>query len=173
MASVSNQNGHRLQYYGRVSRSGSRSFESRRGAAQPSLGLVALIALAMALAACGERSFSAQEFIDEANDHGVKLVLGEPLSNEEGGAELYAITIEDPHAAAEAASGQLEVGHVHGGGSLRVEDDSEAAEAQYARCDQAGLFCYRAANIVLIFEADAEPDALAGLAKALRAIQAE
>lgn len=171
MAGVSNQNGHRLQYYGRVSRYGSRSFEPRRGVVPPALALIA--AAALGLAACGERSFSAQEFIDKANDHGVQLALGEPLSNEEGGAELYAITIEDRHAAEEAASGQLEVGHEHGGGSLRVEDDNEAAEAQYARCEQAGLFCYRAANIVLIFEADAEPDALAELAKALKAIKAD
>lgn len=139
----------------------------------PILALIAVIAVALTLAACGERSFSAEEFIAEANDHGVQLALGEPLSNEEGGAELYAITIEDPHAAEEAAGGQLEVGHEHGGGSLRVEDDAESAQAEYARCERSLLFCYRAANIVLIFEADAEPDALAELARALRAIKAE
>lgn len=130
------------------------------------------LVLALALSACGERSFTVEEFIDEANANGVKLALGEPLSTDEGGAELYAVTIED-QPAGDAGSGEIQIAESHGGGSLRVEDDTEAAEAEYARCEQAGLFCYRAANIVLIFEADAEPDALAELARALRAIQGE
>lgn len=170
MSGVSDHEGHRLQYYGRVSRYGSGGSASRRGA----IAVAALLSVvaALSLAACGERSFTVEEFIDEVNANGVKLALGEPLSTEEGGAELYAITIEDP-AADTGAGGEIEIGQDHGGGSLRVEDDTEAAEAEYARCEQAGLFCYRAANIVLIFEADAEPDALAELARALRAIQDE
>jgi hypothetical protein len=33
------------------------------------------------------------------------------------------------------------------------------------------LFCYRAANVVLIFEQDAEPEALSEVAGALRALE--
>lgn len=159
-----------LQYYGRVSAPGSSCTALRRGATATAVAVG--LAAALANAACGERSFTAEEFIDEANAHGVEIALGESLSDEEGGAELYAITLED-EAAAAGPAGEIGIGQDHGGGSLRIEQDTEAAQAEYARCEQAGLFCYRAANVVLVFEADAEPDALAELATALRAIQDE
>ena len=133
--------GHRLKYCARQGASGS----ARRTVA-------ALCAAAIVVAGCGsgERSFSAQEFVDEANANGASLALGTRLGGEQ--AEIYALRVgaaagPDGAPAAEAGSG-----------SLRVEDSSDAAEAQYARCEQAGLFCYRAANVVLVFEADVDPE---------------
>ena len=152
--------GHRSQYCGRP-------------AAPGSLLGTALACAASALAACGsgERAFSAQEFVDEANAHGANLVLGEPLSTT-GTAELYALRVEAPASGSDATD-LPSPGEESGSGSLRVEDSSAAAEDEYRRCDEAGLFCYRAANVVLVFEADADPDSLADLARAIRALRGD
>ena len=124
----------------------------------------------LALAACGsdERSFTAEEFIDEANAHGAGLELGAPLETTQADAELYQVTAEG----GEEAAPELE--HAHGGGSMKLTADAEAAEAEHARCESAvSLFCYRAANVVLIFEQDSEPEALAQVAEAIKAMQGD
>jgi hypothetical protein len=130
--------------------------------------VAALCAAAIALAGCGsgERSFSAQEFVDEANAKGASLALGERLGGEQ--AEIYALRVGGDPGTDGAA-----LGADAGSGSLRVEDSSDAAEGQYARCERAGLFCYRAANIVLVFEADVDPGSLVDLVRAIRALRAD
>jgi len=169
MSSVSDDKGHRVQYYGRLRATGSPALTRRCSVSL----LVATLCLAATstLTGCGERSFTAEEFVDEANANGVALTLGEPLSTEQGGTQLYSVTISEP-TGGDPPSGNTEIGESHGGGSLRVEDDSEAAEAEYTRCEQSLLFCFRAANVVLIVE-DAEPETLARLTAALRAIEDE
>lgn len=133
---------------------------------------IALFAVAVLLAGgCGsdEREFSAEEFVEEANSHGAGLELGEALETTDD-AELYAVTVEplEEHAQGE----EPEAGHAHGGGSLKVAEDEAAAEAEYARCEETRLlFCYRAANVALVFQQEAEPDTLGQVANALRAMQ--
>jgi hypothetical protein len=131
----------------------------------------AVCAAALAIASCGsgERTFSAQEFVDAANANGAGLTLGEPLGGEQAGAQIYALRVE-----AEPASGRAPaLGQEAGSGSLRVEESSDAAEDEYARCDRAGLFCYRAANVVLVFEADVDPSSLVDLVRAIRELKTD
>jgi hypothetical protein len=158
---VSDREDHLTQYYGRILAAGSIR-----------LAAIACFAAA-ALTACGsdERTFTAQEFVDEANAHGTRLTLGEPLPTDEPGTALYGVTIEGP--GAEHPGAAPAIPEEGGGGSLRVEETAEAAEAEYARCDQAGLLCYRAANVVLVFEQDVDPESLAALARAIRALEGD
>ena len=68
----------------------------------------------------GERSFEADEFVDEANRAGAALVLGEPLTSLEEGADVYVVSFE------EAPAPEVSAGHAHSGGSLVVTEDAEA-----------------------------------------------
>jgi hypothetical protein len=166
---MSDEKGHRSQYYEPPGSGGSARVAAARAAL--ALGAVALAALALPACGSGERTFSAEEFIDEANTHGASLELGQPLSTSETDVELYALTIEEPQSA-EGAEADPAIADEHGGGSLRVTESVDDAEAEVERCEQAvSLFCYRAANVVLIFEQDAEPEALSGVAAALRALE--
>ena len=162
MARVGDDERHPNQYCGRPPRVGSsRSF----------LLLAALlVAAGVAAAGCGsgERDFSAEDFVEEANSHGAGLDLGAPLETPQEGAELYEVTFVEPRAA-EPGQDELEGAH---GGTLRVTSDADAGEAEYARCEEtASLFCYRAANVVLVFDEEAEPDSLGQIANALKSMQ--
>jgi hypothetical protein len=100
----------------------------------------------------GERTFTAPEFVAEANRNGAALQLGAPLTVAAGDDEVYGIAVERDAAGEHEHEGG-ESGREHGGGSLRIAEDAEAAESEHARCeDAASLICYRAANVVLILE---------------------
>ena len=163
MARVSDQERrlrHRFQYYGRPGAVGSALFAA---------SVVSAAVLALAACGSGERTFSAQEFVDEANSNGAHLALGEPLGGEQADAQIYALRVEPVPSGGAAPT----LGEGAGSGSLRVEGSSDAAEGEYARCNQAGLFCYRAANVVLVFEADVDPGSLVDLVRAIRALKAD
>jgi hypothetical protein len=136
-------------------------------------------ALALAVvgaAACGssERTYTAEEVVQELNARGASLELGQPLSTDDPDAELYAVEME----AGEEHSGEArpqdakgELGHEHSGGSLKVTESSDRAEEEFQRCEKAvTLLCYRAANVVLLFEQEADPEQLAELTVAIRAL---
>jgi hypothetical protein len=142
VAAVSEDERHSGQYCGRTPALGS------------FLAVVLLALAALAAVACGSggREFGAEEFVDEANSHGAGLELGAPLDSSQPDTELYEVTSEG------------------GSGTLTVMSSEESAEAEYARCeDTVSLFCYRAANVALYFE-EAQPDALAHVAAALKAM---
>ena len=135
---------------------------------------IALVALAAAAASgCGddERTFTAPEFVAEANRNGAALELGAALAVTESDDEVYGIAIdergEDEHAREDSAeSGE------HGGGSLRITEDSGAAEDEHARCESAAsLICYRAANVVLILEPGVPAADLARVEAAIRGME--
>lgn len=97
-----------------------------------------------------ERTFSAEEFVEEVNAQGVEMHLGEELSTTEADAELHAVELE-PLIGAPEVSGEEE--HAHAGGSLAVYDDTAAAEDRLEECEAAAdLLCYQAANVVVILE---------------------
>jgi hypothetical protein len=141
--------------------------------------LAAVLALAASLAGCGsgEPTFSADEFVAEANGNGAHLELGVPLSTSDTGDELYALEVghaDEPvkEQGLPEARGELE--HEHAGGSLRVSESAEDAEAEYSRCEAAAtLLCYRAANVVVILEEGAERRDLRALEAAIRAMESE
>jgi hypothetical protein len=137
------------------------------------------VAAAALLAGCGsdERSFSADEFVAEANRNGAHLELGVPLSTSDTGDELYALEVgssDEPVKEQGLPEDHGELEHEHAGGSLRVSDSTEDAEAEYSRCEGAAtLLCYRAANVVVILEEGAEPRDLRALETAIRAMESE
>ena len=124
----------------------------------------------------GEPTFTAEEFVEEANANGAGLELGDPLFAAESDDEIYRVALEERHGSkgtGEAPpSEETGAAHEHGGGSLRVSEDAEAAEEEYVRCESAAsLLCYRAANVVLIFEPSVEPQTLRRLDGAIRAME--
>jgi hypothetical protein len=125
--------------------------------------MTALLATA-SLGACSsdQREFSADDFVHDANRHGAELKLGEPLSAGDSDAELYALSFRGM-GAGPAPEGS--------GGSLRVTDSSSDAEGEFSRCQEAGLICYRAANVVLALQEGAEPRNIARLGRAVKAMQ--
>lgn len=168
---MSDEKGHRNQYYEPPGPGGSAWLALAAGGARRASTAAALAVLALSACGSDERSFSAEEFIEEANAHGANLELGEPLSTSDADVELYSLTIDEPPGGEEIGEGPA-IEAEHGGGSLRVTESVDEAEAELSRCEQAvSLFCYRAANVVLIFEQDAEPEALSAIAGALRALE--
>lgn len=117
---------------------------------------------AAALAACGgDRTFEAQEFIDEANAQGAGLELGEELSSSGTDTEVFSVAL------ASSAT------QVSGGGSLAVAEDAEGGEAEFARCESAAtLVCYRAANVVLRLE-EVSPEQRAQLDEAFTKLESD
>ncbi|MEJ7876616.1 MAG: hypothetical protein WKF62_08145 [Solirubrobacterales bacterium] len=111
----------------------------------------------VAIAGCGdeERTFTASGFVDEMNDQGADLELGADLLSTQAGVETFEIRF-----------GQT------GDGSLAVAEDDEGGVSEYERCESAAtLLCYRAANVVLLFDgAEIAVGDLAGVEAAIRAI---
>ena len=131
------------------------------GRAAPAL----LGALALASGCGSEQTFSAEEFVEEANAHGAGLSLGAPLQTaREEGFELR--TVELAQDEAEAGAGAA---HEHAGGTLTITPDPSAGAAEFERCERAAsLICFRAANAVLLFEDALEPQEQVRIAAALR-----
>jgi hypothetical protein len=167
---MSDREGHLNQYCVRAA--------PARGSPRP-VWLVLTAAAAALLAGCGsdERSFSAEEFVAEANSNGAHLELGVPLSASDTGDELYALEVgpsDEPVKKQGLPEDPGKHSDEHGGGSLRVSDSAEDAEAEYSRCEAAAtLLCYRAANVVVILEEGAEPRDLRALETAIRAMESE
>ena len=128
------------------------------------------LSLAATLGACGgEREFSAEEFVEEANANGAALELGAALESTRADAETFAVSLSEGER--EPAHEQDDAGHAHGGGSLTITADAEAGLAEYERCEAAPtLLCFRASNAVLLLEDSLPADELAPIEAAFRAM---
>jgi hypothetical protein len=151
---------------------------ARRRAPRAAAGLSMLIAAALAGCGSGETTFTAQEFVERANDEGAGLELADRLSSASGAAEVWSVRLSggdpggpSPSPPASGAGSSLGADLAHGGGSLAVSEDAEAGAAEYDRCEQAvTLTCFRAANVVLRLEGGT-PDEVARIEDALRAME--
>ena len=140
-----------------------------RAARVLSAGAISLLALSSGCGG-GERTFTAEEFVEEANRNGTSLELGRPLPAV-GEDQIYAVRLDEPgpERGMGPATGETEE---QGGGSLRLTGSAASAEEGHARCERAAsLICFRAANVVLIFEPGVEPAELTRLADAIRAME--
>lgn len=117
-------------------------------------GLLPVLATVLAVVGCGpgERTFEAQEFVEEANANGAGLELGEPLISTEADVSVYSLHISE----LPTGEGGLPAGGGHeeiASGALTLLPDAEAGREEYERCETAvSLICYRAANVSLSFE---------------------
>jgi hypothetical protein len=109
--------------------------------------------VAVALAGCGsEKTFTASEFVDQVNEQGVSLELGRQLPSGGDADAVYAVTLPplrgEPRPAPDAeGSGRGP------NGTLYAFGDSGAAGDQLDACRASGgLLCFRAANIVVVFD---------------------
>ena len=128
---------------------------------------MALAATTAVLASCGagERTFDAEAFVTEANEHGAGLVLGPTLRSSREDADVRDLSLTEPDGG--SAGGE----EAHAGGSLTVLEDGDAALAEHERCEtSASLICFRAANVVMIFEGSLAPADHSRLVDALRAM---
>jgi hypothetical protein len=109
-----------------------------------------VILLAALAAGCGSRDFSADGFVEDVNDNGATLKLGEKLPTQVPGKTLYSVELGG--AASEAAGGS---GEGTTTGTLTIYEDTESADRGTAECEAAaGLLCFQAGNVVLYFEGD-------------------
>jgi hypothetical protein len=126
------------------------------------------------LAACGdETTFTADELVAEVNARGAQVRLGERLTTSQEDVELYALRLAGAGAAPGVPSGNAGSAavDVHGGGTLTITENDDAALAEYDRCESAvSLVCYRAANAVLIFEGAVPNQDLARIEAAVQAM---
>jgi hypothetical protein len=112
--------------------------------------LLAASAALLATGCGGEREFAAGEFIDAANAEGAALALGAEISTTENDEPIYAIRSRPEP----GADPNPQLGEGPGNGTLIVAVDAAAAGAEFDRCEtSADLTCFRAANVVLRFEA--------------------
>jgi hypothetical protein len=100
---------------------------------------------------CGsDHTFTADEFADEVNAEGVEMRLGRQLHSGEG-KDLYEMTLPALPGTPPPAPGTE--GERGGSGTLYVFDDVDGAEEELAACrNSGGLVCYRASNVVVLFE---------------------
>jgi hypothetical protein len=122
------------------------------------------------VASCGngEPTFDPEGFVREANAHGAGLVLGSSLPSSREDAEVRELSLDESEDHATSAD------QPHGGGSLTVMRDSDEAVAEWERCESsASLICFRAANVVLIFEGSLTPADHARIEQALRALASD
>ncbi len=107
------------------------------------------LALAIATGCGGERTLDAQEFVEAANNAGAGILLGPALNSVRDDIELYELRFPGNS----ATGGGRGVEDEHGGGSIAVAADADAATAEFARCEEAvTLICYRAANVAVLLE---------------------
>ena len=116
----------------------------------------ALIVGLLVVAGCGgERTFEPEEFADAANAEGAGMTLGDELVSIEEGVDVYALSFTAGKSV----------------GSLIVTGDADAARDEHGRCEDAvTLVCYRAANVVLMFDADPSDPNVARVDTAIRAL---
>jgi len=121
----------------------------------PPLVAASIATVVLTASACGETTFDAPGFIEEANSNGAELRLGDELLVTAEDREVFAVELAEP------GEPGAEEGDGHGGGSLTVTADADAALAELERCEGAvSLLCYRAANVVIAFEDVIPPEEL-------------
>src|SRR5262245_9319665 len=112
--------------YGAALSSSTRSARGRAGWIIPALALALGVT-----AGCGsEQTYGAQEFVRAVDRQGVELRLGEPLTTDQEGKELYAVELEPLTGPAVDTEGDP----LHAAGSLSVYEGQGGAADEFAHC---------------------------------------
>jgi hypothetical protein len=135
--------------------------------------LIAFAAALLGAAGCGgdePPEFTAQEFVDAANERGGGIALGETLLGSQPGIETIN-ALEFEHKGEERPP---DTGHAHAAASLVVAQNEASAEEQHDRCEASVSFiCLRAANVVVILQRETDAADVARLQAALVALSQE
>ena len=112
----------------------------------PPRALIAAALTATAISGCGgERTFEPEEFVDEIDENGGELVLGEVLTTREDGVDIHVLR--------SSAEEDTQLSGQSGSATMLVLGDAGDAEDEFERCESAPvLTCFRVANVVLRFE---------------------
>lgn len=112
------------------------------------IAVVAAVAASSGLGCGEEKTFTAEEFVDEINAHGAAVALGPVITTSKEGVDVRSVTLTEAELSPTGAGGDN-----HGSGAVLVLDDSDQASAEMERCKSTlSLVCFRAANAVLRFE---------------------
>lgn len=125
--------------------------------------------LLIAGAGCGgERTFTAEEFVDAVNAEGAAIALGGVIAKNQDGLEIREVTFTESVPSATGAGDET-----RGSGAMLVLDDAGEAGDELERCEAAPAFtCFRAANVLLRFER-IFPEEQARIIQAFQAIASE
>ena len=107
---------------------------------------------AVMLVACGsEETFTAAEFTQQIRDQGVSIRLGRQLPTSGDADQLFAVRL--PRLPGEPAPPRDSEGNGDASGTMYVYGDTGGAGDELDACRAAGgLLCFRAANIVVVFD---------------------
>jgi hypothetical protein len=127
------------------------------------IGLIGLTLLCLLAAGCGgDDNFTATGFVERVNEQGVQMRLGPQLSNA-GDRTLYEIRLTPLPGEPPPPPGEDEGSP--GRGTLYVFDGSDGAKQQLEACQESGgLACYRANNVVVVFESSSLESRRLGIA---------
>lgn len=138
-------------------------------------GAAALCLLTGSLSGCGEerQTFTASEIVAELNREGAGIELGERLQS--GAADVRTFGLELAGAGSESDDEHTESEHVHSGGSLAEFTDADAAERELANCRRAAvasgdIYCFLAANTLIIVGGEVSRPQLTALTAAVLAL---
>jgi hypothetical protein len=117
----------------------------------PLAAILVLVAATGVTGCGGGPTFTAAEFVDRINDEGVAVRLGQQLPSSGGAEHIYILIL--PPLPGEPPPAPGTEGGPGANGSLYVYDDTDSAEDELTACrDSGGLLCFRAANVVVLFE---------------------
>jgi hypothetical protein len=127
-------------------------------------------------AGCGEQeeeAFTASEMVAELNREGAGVELGERLQS--GSADTRTFGLELAETGGEPEDEHAEGGHHHSGGSLTEFPDGDAASRELANCRRSAvasgaIYCFGAANVLIIVGDEVSRPQLSALTDAVLAL---
>ena len=97
---------------------------------------LALAMCALAAAGCGQKTFTTEQFVEEANAEGAQMILGAELYSNDSDVTVHDVSFRSGGAA-----------------TIRVDANVDGAKTAYASCsNQPAFLCYRASNVVVIVQ---------------------
>jgi len=138
-------------------------------------GAAALCLLIGSVSGCGdeEETFTASEIVSELNREGAGIELGERLQS--GAADVRTFGLELTGPGSQTGGEHADTAHAHSGGSLAEFPDADAAGRELANCRRAAvasgdIYCFLAANTLIIVGGEVSRPQLTALTAAVLAL---
>jgi hypothetical protein len=138
-------------------------------------GAAALCMLIASLSGCGEeqQTFTASEIVSELNRDGAGIELGERLRSGSPDVRTFGLELTGP--GSQTGGADADTAHAHSGGSLAEFTDADAAGRELANCRRAAvasgdIYCFLAANTLIIVGGEVSRPQLTALTRAVLAL---